>query len=58
MAVIPNTNSSVQAAITAATTNAAKTATDSNTLAGNFQTFLTLLTTSSSRSNRIRSSRR
>jgi flagellar basal-body rod modification protein FlgD len=45
MAVIPNTNSSVQAAITSATNNAAKTATDSNTLAGNFQTFLTLLTT-------------
>jgi flagellar basal-body rod modification protein FlgD len=45
MAVIPNTNSSVQAAITSATSNAAKGATDSNTLAGNFQTFLTLLTT-------------
>jgi flagellar basal-body rod modification protein FlgD len=45
MAVIPNTNSSVQAAITSATNNAAKGATDSNTLAGNFQTFLTLLTT-------------
>ena len=45
MAVIPNTNSSVQAAITSATNNAAKGATDNNTLAGNFQTFLTLLTT-------------
>ena len=45
MAVIPNTNSSVQAAITSATNNAAKGATDGNTLAGNFQTFLTLLTT-------------
>ena len=45
MTVIPNTNSSVQAAITSATNNAANTATDSNTLAGNFQTFLTLLTT-------------
>ncbi|HZO47176.1 MAG TPA: flagellar hook capping FlgD N-terminal domain-containing protein [Xanthobacteraceae bacterium] len=48
MAVIPNTTSNVQAAITSATNNAAnaaKSATDSNTLAGNFQTFLTLLTT-------------
>jgi flagellar basal-body rod modification protein FlgD len=45
MAVIPNTTSSVQAAITSATNNAAKGATDNNTLAGNFQTFLTLLTT-------------
>jgi len=45
MAVIPNTNSSVQATINAATSKAVNGAVDNNTLAGNFQTFLTLLTT-------------
>jgi flagellar basal-body rod modification protein FlgD len=44
MAVIPNTTSNVQATVNAAVNNAAK-GTDNNTLAGNFQTFLTLLTT-------------
>ena len=39
--VIPNTNTSVQATIN----NAVKSATDSNSLTNNFQTFLTLLTT-------------
>jgi flagellar basal-body rod modification protein FlgD len=43
--IIPNTTSQVQAAINSATTNAAKSATDSNSLTSNFQTFLTLLTT-------------
>ena len=39
--VIPNTTSNVQATIN----NAVKNTVDNNTLAGNFQTFLTLLTT-------------
>jgi flagellar basal-body rod modification protein FlgD len=43
--IIPNTTSNVQAAINSAATNAAKSATDSNSLTNNFQTFLTLLTT-------------
>jgi flagellar basal-body rod modification protein FlgD len=45
--VIPNTTSTVSAAITPGNTNAstANGATDSNTLAGNFNTFLQLLTT-------------
>jgi len=43
--IIPNTTSQVQAAINSATTNAAKSATGSNSLTNNFQTFLTLLTT-------------
>jgi flagellar basal-body rod modification protein FlgD len=45
MAVIPNTTSNVQATINAATSKAVNGAVDNNTLAGNFQTFLTLLTT-------------
>src|SRR5262245_30089824 len=44
--VIPNTTSNVQAAITSGSKNPAVSGSvDSNTLAGNFQTFLTLLTT-------------
>lgn len=47
--IIPNTTSNIQAAINNATANAttsaAKTTTDNSTLASNFQTFLTLLTT-------------
>src|SRR5262245_16191239 len=46
--IIPNTSSNVQAAITSGNNNnnsSTKGAVDSNTLAGNFQTFLTLLTT-------------
>ena len=43
--IIPNTTSNVQATVSSATNNAVKGAVDSNTLAGNFQTFLTLLTT-------------
>jgi flagellar basal-body rod modification protein FlgD len=46
--IIPNTTSNVQAAVTSATNNnnsSVNSAVDSNTLAGNFQTFLTLLTT-------------
>ena len=47
--IIPNTTSNVQAAITSATNNnnnsSVNGAVDSDTLAGNFQTFLTLLTT-------------
>jgi flagellar basal-body rod modification protein FlgD len=46
--IIPNTTSNVQAAITSATNNnnsSVNSAIDSDTLAGNFQTFLTLLTT-------------
>jgi flagellar basal-body rod modification protein FlgD len=45
--IIPNTTSNVQAAITSATSNNSSTngAITNNTLAGNFQTFLTLLTT-------------
>jgi flagellar basal-body rod modification protein FlgD len=39
--IIPNTNTNVQATIN----NAVKSATDSNSLTNNFQTFLTLLTT-------------
>lgn len=44
-AVIPNTTSNVQAAITSTTSNAVKTAVNNDTLTNNFQTFLTLLTT-------------
>jgi flagellar basal-body rod modification protein FlgD len=46
--VIPNTTSNVQAAITSGNNNnnsSTRNAVDSNTLASNFQTFLTLLTT-------------
>ena len=43
--IIPNTTSNIQSAITSATNNAVNGAVDKNTLAGNFQTFLTLLTT-------------